>query len=256
MSKYKNKIILCDDDRIEKISKLSLKNNCGIEIQSFYDPSYILTNPDAIEAHIGLIKDINLRSLHGPFGDLCPGSYDPMIRDVARNRFELAHEIANKLNATHIILHHGYVPHTSQPINWIKRCSSFWREFIKNKNNGIKFHIENHLDFDPYIIHDVIDEINNNNVNICLDIGHVHCCSKTSVIDWIRYLNNKIGYVHLHNNYGTKDEHLGFQKGTIPMEEVLLCLLELSPNAIWAIESKVSEINDSLNWLKEKNFIN
>ncbi len=92
-------------------------------------------------------------------------------------------------------------------------------------------------------------------MNICLDIGHAHCNSKTSVLDWVKKLNKQIGFVHLHNNYGQQDEHLGFEKGTINFLEICNALEEYAPNSIWAIETNINDMEDSIIWLIENNFL-
>ena len=119
----------------------------------------------------------------------------------------------------------------------------------------MNYFIENHLDHTPEMLSTVIAGINRDNVKVCLDLGHVHCYSKTSLLEWIKTLNDKIGYVHIHDNNGEKDEHLGIGKGNIPMIEVFNALNEYAPNAIWAIESKVEDMDESIGWLKINNFL-
>jgi hypothetical protein len=47
-------------------------------ILGHFDPDFIRRSPDAITLHRQAIEKIELRSLHGPLGDLCPGSFDSM----------------------------------------------------------------------------------------------------------------------------------------------------------------------------------
>jgi len=69
--------------------------------------------------HLALLDDFTgARAIHGPFGDLCPGSFDPLVRGVARTRIRQVFPIAERLRAGHLILHHGYVPNTSSPDIW------------------------------------------------------------------------------------------------------------------------------------------
>lgn len=248
-------LIFCDDAEPEKTIPFCRSKNCGIEIQSFYDPEFIKDYPDSINNHRHAIKPIELRALHGPFADLCPGSFDVMIREVTRNRFELAYDIAAQLDICHIILHHGYVPGTSSPRNWLSRFTTFWQTFLEGKSEKVNIHIENMLEYDPILLSDVISAINHPNVDVCLDIGHAHCNSGTPVLEWITHLGNQIGYVHLHDNNGEYDEHLALGEGTMPAEEVCQALLEYAPNAIWAIETQASNIERSYQWLGEHNFL-
>ena len=110
-------IILCDDLNIKEVSKKAKSNKFGIEMQSFYDPSFIENNADQIKIHKELIKEISPLSFHAPFGDLCPGSFDSLVRSVAKDRFELGYKIAHKLGVSSIVFHIGYVPGTGPITN-------------------------------------------------------------------------------------------------------------------------------------------
>ena len=95
-----HRIMVAVDDL--KLADVCRQHGYGIEIQSFLEPEKV---PDLQRA----LGDLQPRSLHGPFGDLCAGSYDPMIREVTRHRFELAYRFARELECPDIILHHGLV---------------------------------------------------------------------------------------------------------------------------------------------------
>jgi sugar phosphate isomerase/epimerase len=245
---------LCDDERILEVAPLAEKNCCGIEIQAFYDPDILKREQDAINMHKKAIYGIDKRALHGPFADLCPGSMDTMVRDLARNRYDMAVKVAEILGVKDIILHHGYVPGTSYPKGWLARSTIFWKEFLDNAPDLINIYIENLLEHDPELISEVMRAVNRRNFQICLDIGHAHCNSKKTVLFWIERLKDQIGYVHMHDNHGKTDEHLGLGSGTIPMKEVCRALNEYSPDAIWSIEARPEYIEQSLDWLKENAF--
>ncbi len=243
-------LLLCDDGHLLKVLPLCAKYHLGLEMQAFYNPSLYENDPSPIEEHLRQIGGVSLRAVHGCFGDLCPGSFDPLVRETARNRFELSYRAAVQLNVQHLILHHGYVPHTSPTDRWLIRCTAFWKDFLQPKGHGIRIHIENMLELEPQLLADLIDSIGSTAVDANLDIGHAHCNSAKTVLDWIGVLGNRIGYVHLHDNNGKEDEHLTFGKGTIPLKEVFSALEQLAPEACWAIESDVNEIQQSIEWLQ------
>jgi sugar phosphate isomerase/epimerase len=183
------------------------------------------------------------------------GSSDEMIRDVTRNRFEYTCDIAKQLGIKSIVLHHGYVPKTSYPSYWIKRSIAFLNDFISDKDKEIMIHLENVLEFDSDMLYQIIDGLKDKNIDVCLDIGHAHCNSKISVVEWIKRLQGKIGYVHMHDNNGLEDEHLGLGMGNIPMNEVCEALEQYSPNAVWAIESGYEYMQKSIDWMVMKGYI-
>jgi sugar phosphate isomerase/epimerase len=63
------------------------------------------------------------------------------------------------------------------------------------------------------------------NVGVCLDVGHAHITP--GIAEAIASLGNRIISVHVHDNHGTKDEHLWPGEGTIdwpPTAEALKAL--------------------------------
>jgi len=248
-------LIICDNDEFDIVFPFCIAEGTGIEFQSFWDPTLSDEYPALIEYQLSKIKGIATRAYHEPFGDLNCGSYDPLIREVSRKRMSFGYRIAQKLEAMHIIFHHGYVPHTSPPKNWIPRFVQFWKSFLENKPDNVYFHLENLLEISPDIIVETIDTISDRRVNACLDIGHANCNSTTHVLKWIEKLGDRIGYVHLHGNDGTEDQHLAIGKGTIPFHEVCGYLDHYSPKAIWALEIETDGIKESFRWLKENGFV-
>jgi sugar phosphate isomerase/epimerase len=226
----------------------------GIEVQSFFDPELRAQNPQAIAEHQRVISSLALRSIHGPFGDLCPGSFDAMVRDVAKQRFEYANDVARELGASHVVLHHGYVPGTTPGEYWLSRSKLFWEDFLRSAPPGIHFHLENMLERDPELMADLVDALENPSLDVCLDIGHAHCHGKVPVAKWVERLGQRIGYVHLHDNHGQSDEHLGLGQGTIPLSEVCNALESYAPNAIWALEAQTPHLNQSITWLEQSGY--
>lgn len=246
------KILLCDNGNVENVAPFAKERNLGIEVQAFHDPDKLSLS--VFEDYEKVLSGINLRSLHGPFGDLNPGSHDEKIRVVTRERFEEGFSAALRLKINNIVLHNGYVPGTRPLTRWIPQSINFWKEFIRDKQHMI-FHIENMLELSPDILDEVITGIDSPKVDVCLDIGHAHCNSQKSVVEWIQFLKNKIGYVHIHDNHGETDEHLGLGKGTIPLLEVFSALKQFAPNAIWAMEAEGDGLLQSLDWLQQNRIL-
>jgi sugar phosphate isomerase/epimerase len=249
------KLFLCDDTKLKEVARLVLHHECGIEVQSFYHPVALARLSAAVKEHEVVLRGIQNRAMHGPFGDLCPGSFDPMVRSVARNRFDAAADAAKQLDVTHLILHHGYVPGTSKPSGWVSRSTEFWTDYLDSIPTSISVHIENTLDDGPEVILEVVSSVNRSNFDVCLDVGHVNCRSKVKAIAWIKRLGSRLGYVHLHDNHGEDDEHLGLGQGTLPVAEVCHALREHAPNAWWALEAQVPQLESSLRWLSDHGFL-
>ncbi len=249
-------LFICDGTKVDEVVAFCEDNDFGIEIEEFYLPKAI-EDTKLIQSYPSRIAHVSRRSMHAHYIDIKPGSSDSMIRDVAKHRFNQAYDISIKLDIQHIVLHNNYrpEPEASPWSNWLKRSQEFWDTFFKDKSTAIQFHIENVREFEPGMLTDVVSMINKPNVDINLDIGHTHCYSKIPTVKWIESLGNQIGYVHLHDNHGERDEHIGLGQGSLPMEDVCHALLEYAPNAIWSIEAYGKDRNESLIWLHEHGFL-
>jgi sugar phosphate isomerase/epimerase len=248
------RIVICDNDDFDALLPFCLSEGLGIEFQSFWNPKQPELYPARIKYQLEKTRTIDYKAFHGPFGDLNYGSYDPMIREVTRKRMALGFQTARKLEATHIIFHHGYVPHTSPPKYWVPRFVESWKSFLEDKPENVVFHLENQLELSPDVMIESLDAISDPRVSACLDIGHAHCNSTTPVVDWVEKLGTRITHVHLHDNDGSDDQHLAIGEGSIPFLDVCNALNEFSPAATWALESKTAGIRKSYNWLKENGF--
>lgn len=223
-------------------------------MQSFSNPDYIKTEKDALELHKTLYKSVYPKSLHGPFGDLSPGSCDRMIRKVTENRFYYIYQYAQLLGAEHIVLHHGYVPNTNTYRGWLNRSISFWNKFLEDKDPNITFYLENLLEVDATLLREVIRGVDRPNLKVCLDVGHAFCHGKIPIEKWIEDLGELIGYVHLHDNLGDQDAHLSIGQGRLPFDQICYSLERVAPEAIWALEVGAQNLEDSLFWLESHGY--
>jgi sugar phosphate isomerase/epimerase len=247
-------LLLSDDGNVEAVAALCRTHGCGIEMQAFYDPEVYFQEPDVLRRHLTQAEGITLRSIHACYGDLCPGSFDRMVREVARNRYELSYSAAVGVCASHMVVHHGYVPHTSPPDRWVRRARQFWQDFLEGKPSSVHLLMENMLDWDPSVLIELVDSIGSPLIDINLDLGHAHCDSRTDVVQWISLLGSRIGYVHMHDNHGQEIERLPLGMGSVPLREACVALEELSPRALWVVETENQGIQESLEWLQRNGF--
>ena len=250
-------IRLCDGCNFDKSLEIVKRYEIGLEFQTFRDPTL-----EDLRIHVEYQKEktqnIKNKSLHAPFWDLNLGSATPGIQQETMKWFNYAYYIAKELDCDSLIVHNGYVPCTSNASNWVKIALNFWKEFFSDKDDSITIMLENQLELDSGIIIQEVDEFQDKRLKACLDIGHAHCNSDMSVYDWVKTLNNRIGYVHLHNNHGKYnknalnwDEHLGLLNGTIDIKEVLRLIKENCPQAILAIETRADDSEKSVKYIKE-----
>ena len=256
-------IRLCDDGDLITTIDLCEKNNLGIEVQGFINP-YIENKDELKPVYLENLKRINKgKSYHAPFWDLNLGTKIIELREIMLKIYNEAYYIAKELGCTEMVIHSNYKPGTDWYSGWINRAKEFLNKFLEGKDNSITICIENQFESDSELLLKLIDEVNDNRVKICLDIGHAHANSNMPVEEWIKTLKDRIAYYHLHNNHGKQtllgynkdDEHLGLTNGTIDIEKVLKLAEEYTPNAIWNIESKVEYLKESVDCLKKLNYI-
>ena len=244
---------LLETDKIEKLLK---RYPVGLEVISFGIGDVL----DDVEQSINHYKkefasfkeDIPL-AFHGPFLDLQPGSCDSKVRSLTMERFTASYKAAQAFGSNDMIFHTCYVPNICIDQYWLENMVVFWKEFLEGKSKECRFYIENVLDTDWELLRELIDRVNAPNFKACLDIGHVNAYSHKTVEEWIKALGNRIGYVHLHNNDGTKDAHQGLKYGTLPITSILEQLKTYAPDAKWSLEiADEKMLEESLQWLIEK----
>ena len=194
--------------------------------------------------------------MHAPFWDLNLGTALPELRSATMKYLNHAYKVAKELGCDCIVFHNGYVPFTSHIKGWIRRATTFWHEFFADKDDSITIMIENMLCLDSSVILQEIDAVNDKRLKVCLDIGHAHGNSDMSVYNWIKTLNKRIGYMHMHNNHGKtntvqNDEHNGFFNGTIDMKKIMKMVKQYCPKAILVTETRFEDTEEAVIFLKK-----
>ena len=248
-------VVLCDNAEPEKILPLCEKYHLGIEIQGFYNPNKVDETQERLAMHKSILPQNIEKHLHAPFWDLCLGSNNQKIAEVTRYFFDYAYGVADELGCESITVHHGYIPNTAFPPKWIKRSVAFWKDFFDAHPGTIRMCMENQLEEEPSTLIGIIDSFQNDRIAFNLDIGHAHFASDLPVVDWIKQLNNRIKYVHMHQNHGKRDEHLGLRQGNMPLKEVLATLNAFAPEATCALECNTEAMEESIEFLVECGYI-
>lgn len=161
-------------------------------------------------------------SVHGPFLDLNPMSFDSRIARVTADRFKQAYEAALMLGADRVVYHSGMIPTVYYTEGWAERTASFWNRFLEDVRAGSAAGplvcMENVLDREVTPFLEAAKRVDHPGFGICLDIGHVFCYAADPLPVWIRMLSGRIRHVHLHDNDGMCDLHLALGEGQVPWE--------------------------------------
>ena len=190
---------------------------------------------------------------HGPYTELNASSVDPRARQLTRERYEEAYQACRELEIKHMVVHSGYIPNLYYKEWHLEKSVEFWKEYMADKPETFYLYIENVFEDEPYLLKNMIDDIGDTRVKMCLDTGHVNASSQKcySILDWIRELGDRIGHVHIHNNYGKKDEHGSVFAGNMDMEKVVEAINKYCGQEVTlTIESQTCR--ESILWFLER----
>lgn len=174
-------------------------------------------------------------AVHMPFIDLKPGSPDNYIHEASIRRLKEAVAFAKLYSPEHIIAHTGYVPnvYNGHYSRWIENSLIAWRAIL-DEAGDIPVYLENVYEQDPTEIGDLLSELGGR-AGFCFDLGHWFSFGGGKkggdLTSWLQGLGPYLRHLHLHDNDGLHDEHLGLGTGKIPFVELFagLELLDLCP---------------------------
>ena len=200
-------------------------------------------------------------SIHLPFHDLQPGSLDNLILKATRERLQRAMHIAKLYKPNYLVGHAYFIPlYTDLFSKWLNRAIHTWESVLEVWPEHPPLFLENVREKDPRPLADLMGELSSNKVRFCLDIGHWASYGSGShyqnLPQWIQTLGPYLSHMHLHDNDGISDMHLGLGQGSIPWVELFAGLefLELSPSFALEphcqedLEYSLSFIHKHLNW--------
>lgn len=183
-----------------------------------------------------VLRNVTLRTFHGPFNELFPCAIDPKARALAAERFLQAAELAKEYGAQKLILHGGFNPYIYFPVWYQQESIRFWQELMPCLPEEITVCLENVMEPEPEMLADIIRKTGHPRLKLCLDIGHANAYSRVPWQRWLKECSAEIAHFHIHNNDGSRDSHSGLAYGSIPMADFLQEALAQCPQATFTLE--------------------
>ncbi len=231
----------------------ALHYGLGLECDAFCT-AINLEDPVRIEEAHQILTDVPRRVLHAPFNELCPAAIDPLVRRVSHDRFLQAWAMAQSLGIHRMVVHSGFIPKIYFPEWFVEQSVFFWKELLAELPEKCELLLENVMEEEPQMDVDIVAQVADPRLRLCLDVGHAHCVSKeVPVREWIRIWAPYLGHVHLHNNDASWDTHCALEDGTLDMPETLMLLEKLASQATWTLEAL--DADRSCRWLAEQGWI-
>ena len=225
-----------------KAGQLARDYGLGVEIAEYctawnMDADFARTDQTVRRA----IDGVQRRIFHAPFNELFPCAIDPQARALAARRYRQAMELAAEYDCKKLVIRGGYVTNVYFPAWYTHQSVCFWREFLETAPEDVTIFLENVLEEEPQMLLDILRQVKDPRLRMCLDVGHAHVYSKIPVMEWLEACAPWIGHFHIHNNDGSRDSHCPLDQGTIPMEKLLGRIEQLCPQASLTLELAEAE---------------
>ncbi|MDH3393378.1 MAG: sugar phosphate isomerase/epimerase, partial [Desulfobulbaceae bacterium] len=192
-----------------------------------------------------LLKNEGLTcTLHAPFQDLIPSALDPEILKASRNKLRKAFALLEIFEPQSIVCHPNFEPdkHGSKEEQWFEQSYETWHELLQMAEKcEIPMMLENTYETTPKQLKRMLQALDSPFARFCLDVGHVLAFAKNRWQDWLPTLEPWLGQLHLHDNDGTSDAHLGVGEGVFNFKELFGYLKEQQLDPLITLEPHSEE---------------
>lgn len=204
--------------------------------------------PEELAAIAGTLAGAGLRcTFHAPFMDLNPGSVERLIREATMRRFVQVLDAADFLRPDVIVFHPGYDRwrYGESQDKWLAHSLEAWR-WVMERTEGIgcTVAVENIFEEEPSTLRALLEEIDHPRFRHCFDVGHWNLFHKVGMEEWFAEVGRFIAETHIHDNRGTRDDHLPPGEGAIDLDLFFSLMKRYAPDAAWTIEAHCREALD------------
>ena len=191
------------------------------------DDGYHTLNKKRVETLNEAAKSLGLKcSVHAPFADINVASPSKTMRTAALKRLKQSMQYAHDLNAYLWVFHPGGKSGISAfypEAEWKQNAASIMEIHQTAKDLGINIAAENLPEKYNFIMKTPQDfqrfynETGLDDIGIVLDTGHANL--EGQIHPFLQELPKKIAHVHVSDNHGVTDEHLGLGYGNIDWQQ-------------------------------------
>ena len=248
-------MLYCLDKPFNKMTEHLIKAETAyIEI---IDDGFHTLNKQRALALKNIGKSYGLKySVHAPFADINIASPSKPLLKAMFTRLEKSISYTSALNAYTWVFHPGLKTGVSMfypGMDWLQNLKSV-RLLLKIASDyGVKIVIENVPEPYPFLMKSVEDftkfyEEVNEDVGLVFDVGHANLNGQ--IERFLKVFADKIVHMHVHDNFGKRDQHLGIGYGNIDWKSVAGLLRKISYDKPVIIES-VEHIGESIRKLRQ-----
>ncbi len=184
--------------------------------------------PEEFQRVADQLRAANLKcTLHAPFYELYVGSLDPYIQAISRYKLRKAFELIEVFQPQSIVCHLGFEEnkHGYREDLWFENSLEGWRELVEIAETcKTPVMLENTYEQTTVQLKRMLTALDSEYARFCFDVGHVLAFAKNSWQDWLPELVPWLGQVHLHDNHGDVDDHLGLGEGVVDFSSIFAFL--------------------------------
>lgn len=245
-------------NELNQYLELSKEYDLGFEYNEFYVPS-LLDDSKKLDLVVSTYYNLKRKgdTLHGAFLDIVLDSQDPWIKEASLVRVRSSLDIAKTLGCKGVVFHTNYITWMKDEgyrKRWVEENKNIYLELI-NEYKDLEIYIENMFDLDPYLLKELIKEINHERVGVCLDVAHASISSVPLDV-WFNELGPYIKHLHINDNDKVVDSHQELGMGLIDYDLAFSYINKLDKNVSVLIEIKdYNKTINSINYLKKKGYL-
>lgn len=247
--------VYSEPELLDKFIDLSLQPEFGIDARTVFGPG-----PEWHKRNLEKLRNSGMEcSVHLPFFDLHPGSENPHILEGTRVTLRMAAKIAKIYSPHHMVGHpifnsgqHAVPGSPAVPSEqWLERSVATWT-MVYEESGGNLLCLENTHEKNPDPLVGLVERLGGKG-SICFDIGHWYSFAQGRHLNdlprWLDGLSH-ITHMHLHDNNGDQDSHLGMGKGSLPFALVFSELQKRGIKTSFTLEPHSEEsLQESLAFL-------
>jgi len=200
-------------------------------------------------------------SFHGPFNDMTPGGLDEAFRRLTVERIHQTLDIAEEVRPEIVLFHAGYdrKRYDGRWDIWLEQSLKTWKGDVlgRIKGNHLTIALENVFEEAPFMIRELLKEIDHPSFRFCLDSAHATVFSSMSCYEWLEEMYPFIGEMHFHNtSRRDRDEHNRLSHGIIDFPRILRRIKELGIRPLITLEihdeaGLLESMKEITRWLEE-----
>lgn len=227
-------------DLLPRYQEMIIQKKMNLEIYFSHGMLNILNITQCRNTAKLLINSGIKLTFHAPFMDLRPGALDEKIRSASIDRIRQVFELAPYFNPLKIVCHPSFdrLYYVSSDEEWLEASSVTWLTLLAIiEETETKIALENVYEWEPSILRRLFERLNSKRFCFCFDTGHFNVFARAKLNVWLGELGGYLDHLHLHDNFGEKDEHLPVGSGTFPFNELFQTLRQLNVRPTITLEA-------------------